>query len=220
MEDSLSVGSRVKHPKMNEWGIGQVVALEQTSTTVFFEFVGEKKIRTDIIKLIPVAGAKAESAKLDSKFRTQRAKRRRFSGPRYFNDGKSFSRKKFIESLGGVCSNWNWSWSFVNHDEKKVFYGAWQDFCVEDRALIFSESWKTKYGKKRASWPESRENLRLVEEEGYSLNVYTMIADPDSELEYEKGARKIGAILNDLTEAKLKKEGGEWFAVFPRKTMS
>lgn len=218
MSDNLLIGGRVKHPKMSEWGIGQVISIERTTATVFFEFVGEKKIRTDIIALTSIQGKDSESAKLDSKFSKQRAKRRRFSGSHYFNDGKSSSRKKFIQSLGGVCSNWNWSWSFVNHDEKKVFFGAWQDYFEENRALIFSESWKTKYGKKRAPWPESRENLRLIEEEGYSLNVYTMIVDPDSELEYEKGARKIGAILNDLTVANLKKEGGEWFAVFPRKT--
>ncbi|HIH0854662.1 HNH endonuclease, partial [Vibrio cholerae] len=28
------------------------------------------------------------------------------------------SRKKFMESVGATCSNWNWSWSFVNHEER------------------------------------------------------------------------------------------------------
>jgi hypothetical protein len=41
-----------------------------------------------------------------------------------------------------------------------------------------------------------------------------MILDPDSEPVYEKGARKIGAILNDLSPASLVREGGEWYAVF------
>ncbi|MCO4752747.1 HNH endonuclease, partial [Vibrio cholerae O1 biovar El Tor] len=23
-----------------------------------------------------------------------------------------------MESVGATCSNWNWSWSFVNHEER------------------------------------------------------------------------------------------------------
>ncbi|HMT07389.1 MAG TPA: DUF3553 domain-containing protein [Pyrinomonadaceae bacterium] len=215
MNDTFSVGSRLRHPKMSDWGIGQVTSVESSTVTIFFESVGEKKIRTDIISLIPIEGSEAESSPLDSKFRKKGVSRRRFVGSKYFNDGKSASRKQFIERLGGECANWIWSWSFVNRDKRKVFFGAWQDMSEGNRSLIFSGSWKMKHGKNRPSWPESRENLRLIEEEGYSLYVYTMIVDPDSELDYEKGSRKIGAILNDLSEATLIRENDEWYAVFP-----
>jgi hypothetical protein len=216
MNTEISIGDRVKHPTMVEWGIGQVTAVNLPTVTVFFETAKEKKIRTDVIKLERLDRADSDSQILDSKFKAKRSsKRRRFDDPSYFNSGKSASRKKFIESLGGTCANWNWSWSFVNHAEKKIFFGAWQDLCKGNRALVFSESWRTKYGKKRAPWPESYENLRLVAEEEYALYVYTMVADPDSELDYEKGARRIAAILNDLAEAKLQREGDDWYAVFP-----
>ncbi|MBK9164836.1 MAG: DUF3553 domain-containing protein [Acidobacteria bacterium] len=215
MNNELSVGSRVRHPKLNDWGIGQITSVESSTVTVFFETAGEKKLRTDLVSLVLLTGSDADSNALDSKFRRKGATKRRFVGDAYFNDGKSVSRKTFIESLGGTCANWNWSWSFVNHDEKKIFFGAWQDLRNGSRALILSGSWKTKNGKKRPSWPESRENIRLIEDEGYSLRVYTMIVDPDSELDYEKGARKIAAILNDLAEARLVREGDEWYAEFP-----
>ncbi|MCW0312025.1 hypothetical protein NB694_001825 [Pantoea ananatis] len=26
------------------------------------------------------------------------------------------NRKQFIQSEGATCSNWTWSWSFVNHE--------------------------------------------------------------------------------------------------------
>ncbi len=205
---------RVRHPKMNKWGIGQVVSVAPPKVAVFFETVGDKMIRTDLISLDPVQGPEAESELLDKKFSPKRSTRRPFSGPQYFNDGKSASRKQFIENMGGTCANWNWSWSFVNHEDRKVFFGAWQDFIQGKRALILSSSWQTRRGREQNGYSEAVENLRLVEQEEYALCVYTMIADPSSELEFEEGTRKIGAILNDLSEASLVTEDGESYAIF------
>lgn len=215
MSIEFTIGDRLRHPQMGEWGIGQVVNTKFPLLTVFFEAVGEKKIRTDLIELHQVSGPDAESAVLDSKFKAKRRpKQRRFDDPRFYDSGKTTSRKKFIESLGATCSNWNWSWSFTNHDDKKIIFGAWQDMIKGNRALIFSKQWKTRGGRNQSPWPESRENLRLIEEEGYSLYVYTMIMDPDFDSEWENGRRKIGAILNDVTQAELVNEGEDWFAVF------
>jgi hypothetical protein len=204
------------HPKMQQWGVGQVTATDSDSVTVYFEAVGEKKLKTNLVDLRKVTGTEAESSVLDSKFKAKRkGTRRRAYDPSLYNGGRSTSRKHFIESLGATCANWNWSWSFVNHDDKKIFFGAWQDFIEGNRALIFSHDWKTRQGKNRPSWPESRENIRLIEDEGYSLHVYTMILDPDSESEFGDGPRKIGAILNDVAQAELVRDGDDWFAVFP-----
>ena len=41
-------------------------------------------------------------------------------------------RKQFIESFGATCKNWTWSWSFVNHDEKLVIFGAWDDHTLKE----------------------------------------------------------------------------------------
>jgi hypothetical protein len=203
---------------MTNWGIGQVTKVDLPYITVYFEAVGEKKLRADLVELRKADGDDAESSILDKKFKAKRTgKRRKFDDPMYFNEGKGTSRKKFIESLGATCSNWYWSWSFVNEDEKKIFFGAWRDLTEGNRALIFSNDWRTKHGKNRPSWPESRENIRMIEEEGYSLHVYTMIMDPDSEPEYELGPRRIGAILNDVTQAELVRDGDNWYAVFHEK---
>ncbi|ENZ7924401.1 TPA: hypothetical protein ACR599_005716 [Klebsiella variicola] len=35
------------------------------------------------------------------------------------------NRKQFILSCGATCRNWMWSWSFINHDEQMVVFGAW-----------------------------------------------------------------------------------------------
>jgi hypothetical protein len=218
MENEFAIGDRVRHSKLMEWGIGQVVYANPPILTIFFEVAVEKKIRTDLVKLRRVDGPDAESTALDSRFKAKRtAKRRRFNDPIFFNDGRKTSRKKFIESLGAICANWYWSWSFINREEKKIIFGAWQDFISGNRALIFSEEWKIKGGRNRSSWPESRENLRLVEEEGYSLHVFTMIEDPDHP-EKEYGRRKIGAILNDIAKADLFKEGDEWYAIYQKHT--
>jgi hypothetical protein len=215
MNNDFAIGDRVRHSKLLEWGIGQVVYTNPPIFTIFFEVAGEKKIRIDLVELRRVDGADAESTLLDAKFKAKRSpKRRRFNDPCFYNEGKNTSRKQFIESLGATCANWYWSWSFINREEKKNIFGAWQDFISGNRARIFSEEWKIKRGRNRSSWPESRENLRLVEEEGYSLHVFTMIEDPDHP-EKEYGRRKIGAILNDISEAELVKEGDEWYAVFP-----
>lgn len=217
MSNEFSIGDRLLHPKMNEWGIGQVVNVNSSVLTVFFEKVGEKKIRIDIVELQRLAVTEAESAILDAKFKAKRqSKQRRFNDPRYYNSGKTTSRKQFIESQGATCANWNWSWSFINREEKKIIFGAWQDLMQGNRALIFSNEWKKRRNRNQSPWPESRENIRLIEEEGYSLHVYTMIMDPDFDSEWEQGRRKIGAILNDVTEAELLNEGDNWFAVFSR----
>jgi hypothetical protein len=214
MENEFAVGDRVKHPKLTEWGIGQVINISPPILTIYFDIVGEKKLRTDLVVLRHVDGPDAESAVLDAKFKAKRAaKQKRFNDPLFYNEGKKTSRKQFIESLGAACSNWNWSWSFVNNDEKKIIFGAWQDLMKGNRALIFSNKWKTRDGRNQSPWPESRENLRLIEEEGYSLHVFTMIMDPDFNPE-GIGRRKIGAFLKDIAEAELLKSEDDWYAIF------
>lgn len=181
---------------------------------MFFDIAGEKKLRTDLVSLVVVTGDDAASEVLDKKFKKKRQTKRAFYGEMYFNDGKGASRKQFIESLGATCSNWNWSWSFVNADQKQVIFGAWLDHKEGNRALIFSNDWKTKNDKNRGSWPESRENIRLIEEEGYSLHVFTMEEDPSSVSDDPNRRRHIGAFHKDLTEAKLLREANNWYGVF------
>ena len=35
------------------------------------------------------------------------------------------NRKQFIQSKGATCVNWNWSWSFINEEDRVIIFGAW-----------------------------------------------------------------------------------------------
>ncbi len=78
------------------------------------------------------------------------------------------SRKQFIESHGATCRNWMWSWSFVNVAEKFVIFGAWDVYEEGNKTLILGEDWGTsRRGKKQPGYEQSREHIRLIEDEGY-----------------------------------------------------
>ena len=85
------------------------------------------------------------------------------------------SRKKFIESQGATCDNWTWSWSFVNHKEKVVIFGAWDIYTKGNMALIFSKDWEiNSRGRKSPGFDQSLEHLRLIEKQGYKLKTFAM----------------------------------------------
>lgn len=52
------------------------------------------------------------------------------------------NRKQFIQSRGATCRNWTWSWSFINHDEQQVIFGAWDTEREKERAVILREEWE------------------------------------------------------------------------------
>ena len=80
------------------------------------------------------------------------------------------SRKQFIESQGATCKNWTWSWSFINEAEKFIIFGAWDVYDDGDMTLILSEDWEiSRRGGRQPGYPQSREHIRLIEEEGYKL---------------------------------------------------
>lgn len=109
------------------------------------------------------------------------------------------SRKKFIESIGATCKNWNWSWSFVNHKERFVIFGLWD---IHKDGLILDEKWS---GPSRI---QSLEHARLVNEEGYKLKILPM--------EYEmtdEGRAKIKSFEPILIDKQLVKGAGRWYAV-------
>ena len=52
------------------------------------------------------------------------------------------NRKQFIQSRGATCRNWTWSWSFINHDDQLVIFGAWDVERDQERAVILREDWE------------------------------------------------------------------------------
>lgn len=53
------------------------------------------------------------------------------------------SRKKFIESHGATCKNWNWSWSFINDAEKFIIFGAWDVYDDGNMSQILARIGKS-----------------------------------------------------------------------------
>ena len=87
------------------------------------------------------------------------------------------SRQAFIEAYGASCNNWRNSWSFVNHAEQFVIFGAWDQRLLEDGSgtVVFSKKWFTNSkGNKHGSYDRSREHIRLIEDKGYALRTFPM----------------------------------------------
>lgn len=89
---------------------------------------------------------------------------------RLASSGQTMSRKQFVESQGGSCHNWTWSWSFINRDQRRVIVGArWyasdEDFMppvseeLEQAALYGTEPAVTASSTSTTSFP-SRTSIR------------------------------------------------------------
>lgn len=123
------------------------------------------------------------------------------------------SRKQFIESQGATCKNWSWSWSFINESKRLVIFGAWNLFTNSKTAMILSEDWRVTWrGQKSKGYDESRENIRLIEEEGYRLMTFPMQYSEAKREGDGNGPAKIGGITPELTEKKLTRIGRSWYA--------
>jgi 5-methylcytosine-specific restriction enzyme A len=122
------------------------------------------------------------------------------------------SRKLFIESHGATCNNWTWSWSFVNHKDRLIIFGAWDVNQSGTKALILSEDWQiSRRGRKQPAYTQSREHIRLIEDEGYRLMTFPMIYSYAKE-EGGIGPATIGGFTPVLTEKSLLRIGANWYA--------
>lgn len=128
------------------------------------------------------------------------------------------SRKTFIESQGATCKNWNWSWSFVNNAERFVIFGAWDRDTNGRTARIFSEDWRVNVkGQKSKGYDQSREHIRLIEEEGFRLLTFPMRA---SDASWKDGQiPKIESFTPEITEKTLSRVGENWYAADPDATI-
>ena len=120
-------------------------------------------------------------------------------------------RKQFIKSQGATCSNWSWSWSFVNHKRKFVIFGVWSDHVKGDIQTILGESWRIS-GKDRiqAGYTQAIEHIRLVEGKGYRLKTFVMEYSDDYDA---NGPARIGSFEQKLYSKKLMKDGEDWLAI-------
>lgn len=119
------------------------------------------------------------------------------------------NRKQFIESQGATCNNWTWSWSFINESERLIIFGAWDVNTNGRTAKIFTEEWQIgRLGRKNPGYDQSREHVRLVEDEGYRLMTFPMQYSED-----ENGLVKIEGFTPELTEKKITRIGNSWYAI-------
>lgn len=122
------------------------------------------------------------------------------------------NRKAFIESLGATCKNWTWSWSFVNHLERKVIFGAWDIHVDGDRTLILCEGWEIKKGRRNNGYAQSVEHLRLVAEQGYELYTFKITHSDELQDEDGVGPAKIKGFERFITRKWLLQQEGRWYA--------
>lgn len=123
------------------------------------------------------------------------------------------NRKQFIKSQGATCRNWTWSWSFVNEKEKVVIFGAWDMNTVGSTSLIFCQNWEiSRKGNKQPAYAQSREHIRLIEEEGYQLKTFLMKYSAEKEDKDGTGPAKIGDFVPQITSKSLVKVGDSWYA--------
>ncbi len=121
------------------------------------------------------------------------------------------NRKELVESVGGNY-DWAFAWSFDRKATKTVIFPAWDVYTDSGVAKILSESWnRTANGGASGKYTRAREHIRLVEEEGWELQIFEQIKGG----EHDTGAWKIGSIVPTLKKCGLVKIGEDWLAVDP-----
>ena len=123
------------------------------------------------------------------------------------------SRRKFIESHGATCKNWQWSWSFINESKRLIIFGAWDRNTKGITAMILSEEWRlNRRGQKNKGYDQSREHIRLIEEEGYRLMTFPMQYSDAKREDDDSGPAKIGGFTPELAAKTLTRIGTAWYA--------
>ena len=123
------------------------------------------------------------------------------------------NRKQFIEAQGATSKNPQWSWSFINQSEKKIIFGAWDRNTIGNTSLIFSDDWEfSDRGRKQPGYKESREHIRLIEDQGYQLLTFTMIFSDKNQDDNGVGRWTIKKIIPELKPKTLQRVGKNWYA--------
>ncbi|MGP1716568.1 MAG: hypothetical protein ACTS9Y_05255 [Methylophilus sp.] len=125
------------------------------------------------------------------------------------------NRKKFMIANEANCANWTWSWSFVNHEKKIVFFGTWLTEINQDKELILSENWKYLNNRKQPGYGQALQHIALIES-GYTLMTFKQVYSDERKIQRENGPAKIERVIPELHLRTLKKIGSEWFAFSPK----
>lgn len=125
------------------------------------------------------------------------------------------NRKQFIQSRGATCRNWTWSWSFINHDEQFVIFGAWDTEREKERAVILREEWEFSASHKRQpGYTQATEHIGFILQ-GYELFTFNMVHAPNPD---NPDVAVIKNFERRLDHRFLRKEGTVWYADFSANT--
>jgi len=125
----------------------------------------------------------------------------------------NMNKKQFILSQGATCRNWTWSWSYINETKKVIIFGAWDRFTEGNTVQILSEQWRINTrGRKSTGYDQSREHVRLIEEEGYELQTFPINYSNEKRDQDGIGPAKIKGFSKKLTKKMLTKIGDSWYA--------
>lgn len=123
------------------------------------------------------------------------------------------TRKEFIVSEGGTCSDWGHSWSFINHRAGFVIFGAWDVYSTRHCALILDPAWvRDQTGRRTGGYAESLRNIKLIEEHGYRLMIFRISYSDADRVDTGIGPARTDGYLPQLEEVSLVKSGGKYYA--------
>lgn len=121
------------------------------------------------------------------------------------------NRKQFIQSRGATCRNWTWSWSFINHDEQQVIFGAWDTEREKERAVILREEWEySSRDKRQPGYTQAIEHIGFIQQ-GHELFTFNMVHAPNPD---NPDIAVIKDFERRLEHRFLRKEGSVWYADF------
>lgn len=121
------------------------------------------------------------------------------------------NRKQFSQSRGATCRNWTWSWSFINHDDQQVIFGAWDVEREQERAVILREEWEFNASNKRQpGYSQAIEHIGFIMQ-GYELFTFDMVHSPHPD---DPAIAVIQDFKRRLDHRFLRKEGTVWYADF------
>lgn len=121
------------------------------------------------------------------------------------------NRKQFIQSRGATCRNWTWSWSFINHDDQMVIFGAWDVERDQERAVILREAWEYNARlRKNPGYTQAVEHIGYILG-GYDLYTFNMVQATSPDV---PDVAVIQDFERRLEKRFLRKEGSVWYADF------
>jgi len=101
----------------------------------------------------------------------------------------------------------------VNHEDRFVIFGAWDSRNDGSKVLILDEHWQiSRRGRKQPAYAQSREHIRLIEENGYALYTFDMQHARADENDVESPA-KIAGFTPELVKRSLVKIRHGWYAI-------